>query len=97
MTHDLGAAETGVRGYAASGHDQPMEVAHRDLMYVAATYLRSHPSYADDLSAWLAWTLPRGIDPTAADPDALAAFCAATEAGRGWVRSWRRTCRERLT
>ncbi|BCJ70697.1 hypothetical protein CS0771_02410 [Catellatospora sp. IY07-71] len=39
-----------------------MNVGHADLMHVAATFLRTHPEYVDDLSAWSAWALPRGLD-----------------------------------
>lgn len=66
-------------------------------MHIATTYLRSQPDHADDLSTWLAWALPRGIDAALAEPNAVATFRTETGAGRGWVRSWRRTCRERLS
>ncbi|GAA1393489.1 hypothetical protein ACFQZ4_37895 [Catellatospora coxensis] len=73
-----------------------MNVGHAELMHVAATFLRAHPEHVADLSAWLAWALPRGVDAAKAEATVVDEFCQVTGAGCAWLRSWRRTCRERL-
>lgn len=63
-----------------------MNVAHADLMHVAATFLRTHPEHVEGLTAWLAWALPRGLNAAKAEAHVVNEFCSVTGTGRAWIR-----------
>ena len=72
-----------------------MEVDHGDLMAVAAGYIRSHPAHAGSIAAWLAWSLPRGINVCEPSDEQLTSYAAWAPTAVPAVRDWKRWCRQR--
>ncbi|MEU8075920.1 hypothetical protein AB0B31_10760 [Catellatospora citrea] len=66
-----------------------------DVMGLAERYAAGHKLDAEAIAQWLAWCLPRGVDPTAPTPSQIAQYGLLTRRDVAWIRHWRQWCRAR--